>query len=223
MPVTVFIAVHRAAFPSLSRTAPGEERARRAVKAVAVTAVGVGLPLAVTVGAATPLIAVVFGEQWLPTVDLVRAAAPGILMVASVGAIMWALRLADGDARTPFLATVVHGIVTVALALALAGPFGTLGTGIAVGAGSAAFSLVLAGSAARAGRRSVVLALRALADAAVAAVAGATVGSGTNAAALVAALTVSAVVWFGASLVGSRVELQLLCRLLMRYLRPRST
>jgi hypothetical protein len=168
-------------------------------------------------------VALVFGDRWLPTVDLAWAAAPGILIVASVGAVIWALQLAEGDARTPFLAVVGQGIVTVSLAAVLAGPYGTTGAGIAVGAGSATFALVLAAVAAPAARYSVVAALRAVAVAAVAAVAGiAVAGSDTTAVALVTAVAVSAAVWLCVSLLATRGELQLLSRLLMRYLHPRS-
>ena len=68
-PIALTSAVARVSFPALSRDA--ELRPRRAAQIATYTAIAAGLPLALVAGAAQPFIAVVLGDEWLPTSDIV--------------------------------------------------------------------------------------------------------------------------------------------------------
>lgn len=220
IPLAIYVAVSRAAFPAFSRTEAEAERRQRSTQAIRVAALAATLPLALAAGAARPAVSVLFGQTWLPAADIVVAAALGILLTASVGAVVASLALAEGDTRTPFIASVAHFAVTVGLGLLLVPPLGALGAGIAAGAGNAVFSLWLLVRA-----RSVALATRGplariVAVAVVAATAGLTATTGGSFRDLFTALAAVAMAWTVATLLLARDEARLLVALGRRHLRP---
>jgi PST family polysaccharide transporter len=211
----VLYAIQRVGFAAFSRSEPGAARAERAARASGLTAVAIGLPLAMVCGAADPVIGLVFGERWLPTSDVVQAAGIGVFLVTSAGGVLQAFLLSEGDARTPLMAASVQATVAVGLAAMLVFQFEAAGTGIAVAAGSIAFTAIvwIPSAESRAGLGPVA---RALMAALGAAVAGAAVGNAVNVSSLVAALGLTAATWVALSAVLSRSEVALLWSLIRR-------
>jgi O-antigen/teichoic acid export membrane protein len=187
----------------------------QAIRAIVVL---VGLPIAVIAGAADPLIAVVFGEQWLPAADIVLAVSPGVL-AASAGAALFGAALAEGNARLPLTAAVVQALVVVAASVPLVTALGGTGAGLTTTLGAFAFTGVLALGAPRDTRAAATAVARALAITAAAAVAGNLASTGTEMGPLLLAVATAGAVWLGLyALTGAR-DLRLVLRLLRQHLR----
>ncbi len=214
----VLYAIQRVGFAAFSRAEPGAARALRAARASGVTAVAIGLPLALITGAADPLVALIFGERWLPTADVVLGAVTGVFLVTSAGGVLQALLLSEENARTPLAAAILQAVLTVGLAAVLAGPFDALGAGVAVGIGSIAFTAAVWAGAPREARSGTLPVLAALAAVAGAALAGHAAGSAVTLRSLLAALAASLGAWLILSILLSRSELALLRDLLRRHL-----
>lgn len=227
IPITAVQALQRVGFPALSRVAAGAERTRRMAQATAVSAVAVGLPLTVLVGSAQPLVSFLFGERWLPATDIIILSSPGLLLFASVGAVIASRALADGDTRSPIIAAAGQITVSLGLAAVLIPGLGATAAGISLGAGYLVYagSLFLRFHAAERWR-AAGSALRALLVAAVAAGAGQAVRVGDGPVELAVAVAVSGIAWVVMALLLTRPELLSLIRLLRQHLgrdRPRKT
>lgn len=218
LPTAVQVAVQRVGFPALARAEAGCGRARRAAQAASAAAVAVGCLLALVVAAADPLVAILFGERWLPTADIVLAAAVGVIAVTSAGAALSSLAFANADPRTPLLAAIAGLVVGVAAALALVPPLDAVGAGIASGGALLASTLVVFARAPAEARACGPRIARALVAATLAAAAGRIAASGLGPAAFFTAVGVAGGVWLVVSLVLSRAELSLLVRLACRAL-----
>ncbi len=209
-------------FPALSR-ADRAERGLRAAQAIRVAVVGVGFALAGLIGSAEPLISILFGERWLPAAEIATLTAAGLLLFASIGTPLSALALANGDARTPLLATLAQAALTFSLAVVLIGSSSDLvAAGVAVGVGLASFALLLFAATAPPQVRALRgLVLRALIIAALAAGAARLLQSGTEVVDLLITLGASGVVWFALTALLMRPELILLIEVVRRHVLPR--
>jgi len=213
--------LHAVGFPALAR-ADKRTRTQQTTQGIRTSLVAVGLAVTVIVGAADPLVAVLFGERWLPSVDILTLTAIGLLLFAAVGVPLSSLALANGDARSPLLATVAQAAITFTLALVLI-PRGSdlVAVGVAMAAGLGLFALVMylltAPPAIRAIRgptaRTFIVAGISVAVAKV-------MQPGDSAFGLLVAIAVSTAAWAALSTLLMRAELRLLLDVLRRYVRP---
>jgi len=129
-PIALTSAVARVAFPALSREP--ELRPRRAARIAVYTAIAAGLPLALVAGSVQPLLAVVLGDEWLPTTDVVLIGSLGMMLTASAGATMISSFMADGDARFPLASAISETAVLLVMAALVVGPAAEAGVGLAM-------------------------------------------------------------------------------------------
>ena len=217
---TVVQTLQGVGFSALAR-ADEAERGLRTAQAIRVAVVGVSLVTAVVIGAAEPLISILFGERWLPAAEIATLTAAGLLLFASVGTPLSALALANGDARTPLLATVAQAAFTFSLAVILIPGSDLFAAGLAMGVGLAAFAFLLFVATAPPEVRSLRgLLLRALVIAAVAAGAARLLQGGSELAELVITLAVSGTVWITLTALLMRAELTLLIEVIRRHVLP---
>lgn len=218
---TTVQALHTVGFPALSR-AETRSRAGQAAQGIRTALVGVGLAIAVIVGAADPLVETLFGERWLPAVDILTLTAAGLLFFAAVGGPLASLSMANGDARSPLIATVAQAAVTFSLAWALVGAGSDLtAVGVATGSGLLVFALAVYAMTAPAEVRSLRgVIVRTLVIVAVSAGVAKLVGPGDGLIGLIVAVAVSASIWAGLSAILMRPELVLLWEVARRYIRP---
>ncbi len=219
---TVVQALQGVGFPALSRS-DHAARGFQVAQAIRVAIVGVGLVLAVMVGAAEPLIAILFGERWLPAAEIATLTFAGLLLFASVGTPLVSLALANGDARSPLLATVAQAAVTFSVAgFLIRGP-DLVAAGLAMGLGLAAFAILLFLATAPPEVRSLRgVVLRALIIATLAVGAARLLQTGSEVVELIITLAASGGVWLALTVLLMRSELILLIDVTRRYLRPRA-
>jgi O-antigen/teichoic acid export membrane protein len=146
-PAALASAVQRVSFPVLSRTPL--ERPRRAARAAALSAVLVSLPLALLAGCSHTLVAVLLGDRWLPTVELILISSPGVLLAASSIPATVALALAQGRPGVPIAAVAGSAIAMAAVGLATVPELGAAGVGMAMTAGAGVNAAMLAQRAER--------------------------------------------------------------------------
>lgn len=132
-PIALASAVQRVSFPALSRSP--EERPRRAARAAALSATLASLALALLAGASDTLVTVLLGERWLPTVDLLLAAGPGMLLAASALPAMVGLALSEGQPGKPIVAVLASALAMGAGILAIPA-LGEVAVGVALSAGA---------------------------------------------------------------------------------------
>jgi O-antigen/teichoic acid export membrane protein len=217
LPAAVASATLRVSFASLSRLPTDISRVRSATQAAGVVAVGTGFLLALVVGSVHPLIAVLFGERWLPAEGAVVGAAPGVLVFSSLGAVLLGLSMAEGRAGWPLTVTAISGGLTLALTLSLTPSLEATGAGIAAGAGMLALSLMLLVKAPRLARSGARAVWRALVVAGLAALAGNLAGQSTDAVSLALALAAAGTSWVALSVLLTKREFVLLIRLLREH------
>jgi len=141
-PTALASAVQRVSFPALSRSP--EERPRRGARAAALSAVLASLPLALLAGCSHALVTVLLGDRWLPTVDVLLAGSPGVLLAASAIPAMVALALSQGRPGGPIAAVIGSAVAMVAVSAATVPGLGAVGIGIATTAGAAVNAAMLA-------------------------------------------------------------------------------
>jgi O-antigen/teichoic acid export membrane protein len=219
IPTVIFFNVQRVALAALARLAPGPARGARAATASQVVAVATGFPLAVLVGAAHPLIAVLFGQRWLPAFGAVVTAAPGVFLASSMGAVLIGLAIADRRPNWLLFATGMQAAVTIGLAVPLVAAAEATGAGIASGTGFILFTALMVARAPSGARTALIPVLRSLGVAALAAGAGWLAGHGTDVESLIAALAAGSASWIALSALLTRSDLRLLLRLLRRHIR----
>jgi O-antigen/teichoic acid export membrane protein len=169
-PAALASAVQRVSFPALSRSA--HERPRRAGRTAALSGTLASLPIALLAGCSHALVAVLLGDRWLPTVDLVLASSPGVLLATSATPAMVGLALSEGRPRGPIVAVACSAVAMAGGCLAAVPPLGTAGVGIALSV-SVMVSVVVLGLHTEAAMRAAAFPVgRALAVGSVAAVAG---------------------------------------------------
>lgn len=201
-PIALTAAVARVSFPALSREP--ELRPGRTARIVAYSAIVAGLPLALVAGAAQPLIAVVLGDEWMPTADVVLAGSLGMMLTASACATMIGSFMAEGEARFPLVSAVAELTVLFALAALLTGPMGETGVGLAITASVLVGLLALAIGAHPTVRRSLLAVAKASAIAALAALVAQLLDFGEGAGGLFLSLAVVSAVWLPLEVLFSR-------------------
>lgn len=209
VPVALQSAVGRVAFPALSKISDPDQRARSASRAAGLTAIVAGLPLTLVVAATEPMLAVVFGERWLPTADIVLFSAPGMLAVICVASPLQSLAMSHERGSLVLGITAMNAAVMVIAALVLVGPHGPAGVGLAFLLGTLTLTAGMVARSPRIARGCIDPALRALAIGAVAALAGRLVTSGEDLQALVFAAGTAALVWAALTVLLMRSELRL--------------
>ena len=216
-PIALTSAVARVSFPTLSREP--ELRPQRAAKVAAYTAIVAGLPLALVAGAIQPLIAVVLGDAWKPTADVVLLGSLGMMLTASAEATMISMALAEGKPRFPLVSGVVETAVAFVLVATLVGPLNEVGIGLAItGSTVVATGVLVAGTHPRV-RRSMLAVAKASLIAAIAAGAGQLVGAGEDAIGLLISLALVTIVWVALELVFSRSDVARIASIVRPLLR----
>ena len=221
LPFAATAALQRVGFPALARIEEGGVRARQTAKAIAVSAVGMSLPLALLVGAAQPLVTLIFGSRWLPAADIMILSAAGLMVYASFGSVLSGRALADGEARPPLVAVTAQIIATLALFAVLVPAGGASGAGIALAAAYLGFSAVMfVRFDDPETRHAAGTVLRALVVGAIAAGVGQVVRIDGDLVEGGTALVASAGAWLLCARLLTGTELSSLTSLLRRHLRP---
>jgi PST family polysaccharide transporter len=218
LPLAAMTAIQRVGMTAFGRMREGPERTSQAAKAVAVSMLAVGLPMALIAGSAEPLVSAVFGGRWAPSAHMTEIASVGVLLFAGTGTIVSSKQLADGNAGTPLIAAALQIALLGALAAILVPGRGTTGAGIAVAVGYAAFTIAVLAASGRDAELYLVPAIRGLGVAILAALAGLAASTGPVGVALALSLAASGLAWLAAAYVISRADLLLLTSLLRRHL-----
>ncbi len=205
VPTALASAVQRVSFPALARSAA--ERPRRAARAAALSATLVSLPLALLAGASHALVIVLLGDRWLPTVDLVLAAAPGMLLGASAIPAMTGLALSQGRTRGPLVAVCGSAVVLAGVSAATIPGLDTAGIGIALSASAVTTLAILDFHAGEEMRAAAAPVARALVIGAVAAAAGYLVPVPESVVGLVLRLGLTGAIWAALGALVMRPEL----------------
>ncbi len=140
-PIALNSAVFRVSLPTLSRGSAAEQ-ARRAARMATSSAIVTALALALVAGAAYPLTAVVLGDTWMPTVDILLPGSIAMFLVSSVVATILSLSLAQENSRVPVIGSLVETGALFACLL-LIRPVDTTSVGIALAVGAVAQTVVL--------------------------------------------------------------------------------
>ena len=219
-PIALTSAVARVSFPTLTRDA--ELRPRRTAEIAAFTALAAGLPLALVAGAAQPLIAVVLGDEWLPTTDIVLIGSLGMMITASACATMISSFMAEGRAGFPLASAISESTVLLALAGLLTMPLGEAGVGLALTVSTVVGMIALAIGAHPVIRRSLLAVGKASAIAALAALAAQLLDFNEDATGLLLSLATVAAVWLPLEALFSRDDARRVIRILRPLLRRRA-
>ncbi len=140
-PIALNSAVFRVSLPTLSR-GTAEEKSRRAARMATSSAIVTALPLALVAGAAYPLVSVVLGDRWLPTIDVLLPGSVAMFLAASVIATVLSLSLAGGNSRIPVIGSAAEAVALFACVL-LIRPLDTTTVGIALVVGAVIQTAVL--------------------------------------------------------------------------------
>lgn len=205
-PIALTSAVNRVSFPTLSRDEA--LRPERTAKIATHTALVAGLPLALVAGAAQPLIAVVLGDEWLPTTDVVLIGSLGMMLTASACATMISSFMAEGDASYPLASATAETTAVLGLAALLTGAMGEVGVGIAFTVSSIVGTLVLALGAPPGVRRSLIAIGRSVLIAAAATGVAQALDIPNDATGLGLAIATVTVVWLVLEVIFARHELR---------------
>lgn len=219
-PIALTSAVARVAFPTLSRDA--ELRPQRAAQIATYTAIVAGLPLALVAGAVQPFIAVVLGDEWLPTTDIVLIGSLGMMLTASAGATMISSFMAEGAARFPLRSAIAETAVALAIAIFLTASLGEVAVGLAMTASTVVATIVLAVGSHPELRGSLHAIAKATAIAALAAGSTQAFGFGNDVQGLLLSLGVVTIVWAALEVAFSRDDLRRIARLARPLLRRSS-
>jgi len=224
-PYAAMAAIERVGLAAFTKVESGANRARQAARAAGVAMLAVGLPMALVAGAADPLVSLLFGSRWLPAADIAVVASAGVLLFSGAGTVLVSHAFSEGDARSPLIGILSQIVVLLGLALILVPGDPQIGTGVALGAGFAAFALVIWLRAPREARSSGAAIIGGLLVAAGAAACGhaAAATVGTGAVAVGVSVAVTATVWAVLAVLLARPSLKLLISLIRRHLIARSS
>jgi PST family polysaccharide transporter len=216
-PIALTSAIARVSFPALSRDAA--QRPLRAAKIATYTAIAAGLPLALVAGAIQPLVGVVLGDEWLPTTDIVLVGSLGMMLTASANATMITFGLAEGRPNGPLISAIAETATMFVMVVALTGPMGEVGIGLAITVSSVVAAIALAGTTHPLVRRSLFGVTKASLIAAVAAGVAQIAGLSNDAAGLAVSLAIVSVVWLALEVAFSRADLARIVQLARPLLR----
>lgn len=210
-PIALTGAVARVSFPALSRSR--SLRAGRAANAALYAAIVAALPLALVAGAVQPLIAVVLGDTWAPTTDIVLAGSLGMMVAASANATMVGYALAEERLGSVVSAAVFDTLLACVLALTLTASLGETGIGLALTISSLGAMVVLAIRTHPTLRRSLFAIAKMALISGLAVLAAQLVGASSDVAGLAVTLATVAAVWFPLQLLFFRAEVASLANL----------
>jgi O-antigen/teichoic acid export membrane protein len=216
-PTALTYSVFRVSFPALSRNA--SLRPGRAARVALYTAIAAGLPLALVAGAAEPLINVVLGGKWLPTVDIVLIGSMGMMLTASANATMISYTLSEGRATSAIIAAAAEAILALAGAALLTVALGEAGVGLALTVSALGATVALAIGTHPLVRRALIGVAKASAIAAAAACAGLLLNAADNLAGILASVAVISAVWLLLEAIVSRADLAQIIRIARTLLR----
>jgi O-antigen/teichoic acid export membrane protein len=219
VPIAFSTALLRVGFPAMARSEGDQTKVHAAARSIAVSAAAVSLLLALSAGAAYPLLETLFGARWTPASEVVVPAAAGLLLMASAGSIVASLNFSMGQARTPLVSAIVDSIVLCVSAIFLIKWNSTVGTGISIFVGATAGVAVLVFRAPGPVKASMLSVLRAFVIAAAATAAGILVPAGHGLGALVASIVAVALVWLVLTFTFSRAEMKSMLDLVRRGLK----
>lgn len=220
-PIALTSAVARVSFPALSKEP--ELRPRRTAQITVYTAIAAGLPLALVAGSVQPLLAVVLGDEWLPTTDVVLIGSLGMMVTASACATMISSFMADGDARYPLASAISETTVLFAMAAMLAGPAAEAGVGLSITVSTLVGTLALAIGAHPAIRRSLWAVGKASAIAAAAVLAAQLLDFSEDVGGLVLSLATVTAVWLPLEVLLSRDDVRRIVSIARSLLARRRT
>jgi len=132
VPFWLFQALWRVSYPTMARLRALGEDTRRVVERLArITALASGVTLAPLAASAHALIPAMFGSAWAQAADPIPWACAGLLVSGPISVAASGYLYSELDAGTPLYATIVNGVVWIALTAALLGPLGIAAAGIA--------------------------------------------------------------------------------------------
>lgn len=213
IPTALLIALQRVSLPALSQVETGARRDERTAQAIAVSGVVLGLPMALLVGAVDPLLAVAFGDRWVPAGDVVRGAALGTALASTAGVMLVNYFLANDRSRPPLESALAALVVSLGASAVLVPWLEETGAGIALSCALVAMTGFAYARAPLAVRRSLPSLAIAIAVAAAAAVAATLAAPGQGVADLAIAVAVAGAVWIAGSMAFNRAQLAILLRL----------
>jgi O-antigen/teichoic acid export membrane protein len=149
-PYTIFHALWRVSFPTMSRLLASREDATSLVeRAVAVAAVATGFVLTGLAGGAAGLVPGVFGDQWRAAGTVIPWACLGMAVGGCVSVATQGFLYASGDATSVLRAEIMQAVSWFAVALPLLPVIGVVAAGIGWSVSSAVAALILGRATAR--------------------------------------------------------------------------
>jgi O-antigen/teichoic acid export membrane protein len=215
-PAAITAAVSRVAFPALSREP--KQRQQRTARLIGQIACVCGLPLALVAGSIQPLIAVVLGDRWLPTTDIVLYGSLSMMLSASLAPPINSYFLAEGKPNPPIVAIATELTVSFLLVATLLGSLQETGIGIAMSVGSCAAALTLLVAVHPIVRTGNLAVARATAIAFLAAAVGQLLPVSNNVWGLIASLAAVGTTWLLLSAVLMRGEMRQVLSMAQRLL-----
>ena len=131
VPFWLFQALWRVSYPTMARLRSLGDDTRRVVERLArMTALASGAMLAPLAASAHSLVPGLFGTAWAHAADPMPWASAGLMVSGPISVATAGYLYSEHDARTPLNATVVNGVIWVALTAVLLGPVGIAAAGI---------------------------------------------------------------------------------------------
>lgn len=177
-PIALSGAVARVSLPTFSK-----DRATGAAKTgnmMGQLSLVCGFSLVAVLACLDPIISIVLSDKWLPITDIVIYGSLAMFISACISSPINGFLLSRGSATPPLIAVVAEVVVSFGLLAALVGSLEQTAIGLAMSAGAVASSVVLYVAAPGEIRRSIGVALKAVAVTAAAALLGATVAGGDS-------------------------------------------
>lgn len=152
VPGLIFESLARVSFPAMSRLAHAQEDVAAIVdRTIARVGVLTGILYVGFVGAATPLVTVLFGNRWAGTADVIPWVALSTVIAGPISVTCAGYLYAMGDARSVLRAGIATSLVALGatFGLLLVAHLGVSALGLGMAAGSVADALVLGGATRR--------------------------------------------------------------------------
>jgi O-antigen/teichoic acid export membrane protein len=132
VPFWLFQALWRVSYPTMARLRSLGDDTRRVVERLArMTALLSGAMLAPLAASAHSLVPGLFGNAWAPAADPMVWASAGLMVSGPISVATAGFLYSEHDARTPLNATIVNGVIWVALTAVLIDPIGITAAGVA--------------------------------------------------------------------------------------------
>ena len=132
VPFWLFQALWRVSYPTMARLRAHGEDTRHTVERYArVAALAAGAMLAPLAASAHYLVPAVFGANWAPAATPLPWASAGLVVAGPISVAAAGYLYSERDVRTPLNATIVNGVVWIALTAILLGPVGIAAVGVA--------------------------------------------------------------------------------------------